>query len=153
MPTEKAASASPGKTSAKTLYSGTLLCSIMAGINPGAPTSHQYIASTASYQPMPSKPSALAPASQRRLPPVGGGGDNDDMETRVKILEQVMADVRERLARIEARVDQTATKGDVSEAKSDLHKAINAQTWRLIGAVSLLVAAVFFVVRFVPLAS
>lgn len=89
----------------------------------------------------------------RSLPPGGGGGDNDDMEARVQILEQSMTDVRERLARIETRLEQTATKNDVSETKSELYKAINAQTWRVIGASATLVAAVFFIVRYLPPAS
>jgi len=76
----------------------------------------------------------------------GGGGDNGGMEIRVQALEQTMIDVRERLVRIETRLDQTATKGDLV----DVYKAINSQTWRLIGAVALLVAAVYFIVRYTP---
>lgn len=83
----------------------------------------------------------------------GGGGDNTGMEARVQILEQNMTEVRERLARIETRLDQTATKNDVSEVKSELYKAINAQTWRVIGASATLVAAVFFIARYLPPAS
>lgn len=76
----------------------------------------------------------------------GGGGDNNAMEARVRALEQNMTDVRERLARIEMRLEQTATKSDLV----DVYKAINAQTWRLIGAVTALVVAVTFIVRNLP---
>lgn len=87
--------------------------------------------------------------AQGRLPPGSGGGDNGDMETRVRILEQNMIDVRERLARMETRLDQTATKNDLI----DVYKAINTQTWRVISAAAALVAAVYFIVRYLPPAS
>lgn len=90
------------------------------------------------------------PRGPSSLPPGGGGGDNGDMEARVQTLEQTVIDVRERLAHIETRLDQTATKEDIALTRSDLYKAINAQTWRLIGVTAALVAAVFFIVRYLP---
>lgn len=47
--------------------------------------------------------------------------DNGDMEERVTALEKDMKDVRERLIKIEAKIDNLptifATKGDLAEAK------------------------------------
>ena len=73
-------------------------------------------------------------------PPYDGG-----MEARVAKLEETMTDVRERLARIETRVEATATREDLNKTASDLYKAMNAQTWRIIGAAGVLAAAVYFI--------
>ncbi|WP_186194447.1 hypothetical protein [Burkholderia gladioli] len=77
-------------------------------------------------------------------PPVdtgGGGGNDDGMETRVSALEAANLDTRERLARIETRLDFVAT-------KDDLHREISAQTWKLVtfvcGFGTALVAATYF---------
>ncbi|CAP41291.1 hypothetical protein [Bordetella petrii] len=45
-----------------------------------------------------------------------GGGDNDDMEPRVKALEDAMVTVRDRLTKIETRLDNMPTKADLSDA-------------------------------------
>lgn len=45
-----------------------------------------------------------------------GGGDNGGMENRVKVLETGMIDVRERLVRIETRLDNMPTKADLSDS-------------------------------------
>ena len=72
-------------------------------------------------------------------PPYDGG-----MEARIARLEDFAADTRDRLARIETRMDTFAT-------KEDLHKEIGAQTWRIVGALltfgTLLSAAVFFIAK------
>jgi len=52
----------------------------------------------------------------------GDGGDNGGMEARVRNLESTVTSVRERLARIETRVEQTATKEDVVKVESSLLK-------------------------------
>lgn len=59
--------------------------------------------------------------------PVAHGGeppDNDRMEERVKKLENGYQDVRERLVHIETRVEQTATKADLADNKSEMIKWI-----------------------------
>jgi len=43
-----------------------------------------------------------------------GAGDNGGMEQRVKTLEENMADVRDRLVRIETRLEHTVTKEDLA---------------------------------------
>lgn len=76
----------------------------------------------------------------------GGGGYTDDMEERVKALESVVVEVRDRLARIETKADQFATKADVADA-------ISAQTWRIVTFVTTvcgsLVAVTYFIARHV----
>lgn len=71
----------------------------------------------------------------------GGGGDNTGMEARLQALEAANQDTRDRLARIETRLDTVAT-------KEDLHRETNAQTWKLVtfvcGFGTALVAATYF---------
>ena len=60
------------------------------------------------------------------------------MEARVTNLEAAVQDTRDRLVRIEARLDLSSTKEDTAKLdgsiRSDMHKEFNAQTWRIIGA-------------------
>jgi hypothetical protein len=77
----------------------------------------------------------------RKGPPVdppGGGGDNGgmDLSERVGRLEVDMKDVRDRLARMEPRMEAFATKGDLAETKSEIIK------WVVGTAVGLGVAAI-----------
>lgn len=56
-------------------------------------------------------------------PPVDGNGDdadNGDMEARIKGLETDMKDVRERLVRVETKLDQKADKADLSKTELKL---------------------------------
>ncbi len=58
-------------------------------------------------------------------PPVdtgGGGGNDGEMEERVKELEKSTADIRERLARMESGLSHVATKADVASVESTLLK-------------------------------
>lgn len=71
--------------------------------------------------------------------------DNGDMEARVAALESTVTDIRERLAKIEVRLESTSSKADVAEVRAELHKAIAAQTWRLIGSAGALVAVVYYI--------
>lgn len=78
-------------------------------------------------------------------PPIdntGGGGDDGRMDARIVALEAANLETRDRLARIETRLTSVAT-------REDLHKEINAQTWRLVTFVcsfgTALVAATYFV--------
>lgn len=74
----------------------------------------------------------------------GGGGDNGGMEARVAKLEGFAQDTRDRLARIETRMDTFAT-------KEDLQRELLAQTWRVIGAMltfgTLLTGIVYYIAR------
>lgn len=98
---------------------------------------------------------ALERAEARRLkeggePPYDGG-----MEARLKVLEEFAQVTRDRLTRIETKLDQFATKADIASTegnlKADLHKAIGEQTWKLItwmtGISTALIAATYFIAR------
>lgn len=67
------------------------------------------------------------------------------LESRVAKLEELAMDTRERLARIETRLDSLedhcATKADLLSLQSDLHKDMNAQTWKFITATTTLATA------------
>ncbi|MHA6881521.1 hypothetical protein [Ralstonia pseudosolanacearum] len=90
-------------------------------------------------------------------PPAGGGGPpyNGDMETRVEKLETATTEIKDRLTKIEARLDVFDTRlgmfPTVFATKEDLHKEINAQTWKLVTFVcsfgTALVAATYFIVK------
>ena len=70
---------------------------------------------------------------------VAGGGNppyDGDMEARVIKLEDFAVDTRERLTRIETRLDQTATKADLHELSASMIK------WMVGTAVGLGVAAI-----------
>lgn len=80
-------------------------------------------------------------------PPVDrgdGGGDNGGMEARVKNLELSAQDTRDRLVRIETRMETFAT-------KEDMHKELHGMTLKIIGAMltfgTALTAATFFIAR------
>ena len=54
----------------------------------------------------------------------GGGGYDGRMEARLTKLEDFATDAKERLVKIETRLDQTATKGDLHEQTSTMVKWI-----------------------------
>lgn len=91
---------------------------------------------------------ALARLEARTLKEGGGPPDNGDMEPRVRALEDFAQQTRDRLTRIETKLDAFPA---VFATKEDLHKAINDQTWKIIGAMitlgTLLSAIVFFIAR------
>jgi len=62
------------------------------------------------------------------------------MEARIIALEEFAVDARDRLARIETRLDIFAT-------KADLHRELHAMTWRLFGGASALVGIVYWIAR------
>jgi hypothetical protein len=62
------------------------------------------------------------------------------METRISDLEVFAVDARDRLARIETRLDIFAT-------KADLHRELHSMTWRLLGGASALVGIVYWIAR------
>jgi len=60
--------------------------------------------------------------------PVAAGGEppyDEDMEARIAKLEEFAADTKERLVRIETRLDQMATKADLAELKAQLQHSVN----------------------------
>ena len=62
------------------------------------------------------------------------------MEARIIALEEFAVDARDRLARIETRLDTFAT-------KADLHRELHDLTWRLFGGASALVGIVYWIAR------
>jgi len=80
----------------------------------------------------------------RRFDGGSGGGNNGSMEARIESLEAFALSARERLTRIETKLDAAAT-------REDLHRELGAQTWRIIGAVitlgTLLSGVVYFIAR------
>ena len=62
------------------------------------------------------------------------------MEARVVALEEFAIDARDRLARIETRLDTFAT-------KADLHRELHGMTWRLFGGATALVGIVYWIAR------
>jgi hypothetical protein len=84
---------------------------------------------------------------QRQL--VEGGGEppyDDGMDARITALEAANLETRDRLIKIETRMESLAS-------KEDLHKELSAQTWRLVTFVcsfgTALVAATYFVAKYV----
>ncbi|WP_211451336.1 hypothetical protein [Collimonas antrihumi] len=80
-----------------------------------------------------------------RLASGGSGGYDVDMNTRIAELEGFALDTRDRLSRIEARLDTCATKSDVKDLESTMHKELHGLTWKLIGIAGVLVSMVYFV--------
>lgn len=81
--------------------------------------------------------------------------DNGDMEARVAKLESLAEKTSERLVRIEAKQDDFAkhyaTKEDLALLRADVYRAMNEQTWKIIGAMitfgTLLSGIVFYIAR------
>ncbi len=75
------------------------------------------------------------------------------MQARLVKFEEFEADTRDRLARIETRLDTFATKADLNALKADLyralHKELHGMTWKLMGGASALVAAVYYIAKHV----
>ncbi|WP_065202509.1 hypothetical protein [Chromobacterium subtsugae] len=77
------------------------------------------------------------------------------MEARVSKLEAIAETTRDRLAGVETHLtvieNTMATKDDLHLLRVDLHKEINAQTWKLVtfvcGFGSALVTAVYFIAK------
>jgi hypothetical protein len=73
------------------------------------------------------------------------------MESRISALEAASIETRDRLVRIETRLDAVATKADLLDVKADLRREINAQTWKLVTFVcsfgTALVGATYFMTR------
>lgn len=82
-----------------------------------------------------------------------GGGDDGGMEARISALEAANLETRDRLIKIETRMEALASKEDVLLSTTALQAAINSQTWRLITFVcsfgTALVAASYFIAKYV----
>ncbi|SKC78479.1 hypothetical protein SAMN05445504_2403 [Burkholderia sp. CF099] len=78
----------------------------------------------------------------RRIDGGGGGGHDDGMETRIAALEKGYLETRDRLIKIETKMDALAS-------KEDLHRETHSQTWRIIGVAALLVAVVYYLAKYV----
>lgn len=75
--------------------------------------------------------------------PPGG----DDVEARVAALEKAIPEIQIRLVKLDSRLDniekQMATKADLQEMVASIHKAMNDQTWKFMGAATALAAIAF----------
>jgi len=92
----------------------------------------------------------------------GSGGDEppggNGLDKRIEIIEKAIPDIRERLARVETKIDgiekTMATKADLDILRgaisTDLHKAIGDQTWRFITVSCVLAGIAFTAARFIP---
>ncbi|MRW93076.1 hypothetical protein GJ699_24045 [Duganella sp. FT80W] len=68
------------------------------------------------------------------------GADDGLMEARTSALEKDMTSVKTDVAIIRSNY----------ATKEDLHRELHATTWKIIGAIAILTAAVFFVARYAP---
>lgn len=71
----------------------------------------------------------------------GGGSGGDDMLLRVKELEGKVTALVTDVAIIK---DKLATKEDIQSVKTELHKELNAQTWKIITALVITVLIAVF---------
>ncbi|QDD92182.1 hypothetical protein CCZ28_24000 [Pseudomonas oryzihabitans] len=76
------------------------------------------------------------------------------MESRVAALEKAIPDIRERLARVETKLDgiekQMVTKSDLSDLKVTISDSFHAQTKWFIGTAVVLAGLAFAAARFIP---
>ena len=79
----------------------------------------------------------------------GGGGYDDLMESRIVKLEEFVVDARDRLAKIETRLEQTATKSDIGDIRVDMHKGFVDMTKWVVGTAVGMGAAGIVVMTFV----
>lgn len=87
----------------------------------------------------------LDSAGELRFPPLDKGGgppEDGDMDARVAKLEEFVVDARDRLMKIETRLDATAT-------KADLHEGFNGMIKWVVGTAVVLGATAITVMTFV----
>jgi hypothetical protein len=82
----------------------------------------------------------------RRFDGGGGGGYDDFMEARVAKLEEFVTDARERLTKIDTRLDGMDTR---MATKADLHENANSMIKWVVGTAALLGVAAITVMTFV----
>lgn len=90
-------------------------------------------------------------------------GRQSGQEARVAVLEMGVFETRDRLSKIEARVDTLESKVDTLEYKIDalgarmdtfvtkeeFHRELHGLTWRIMGGATLMVSAVYYIARYV----
>jgi hypothetical protein len=82
----------------------------------------------------------------------GGGPPHDGaMDERVKKVEEFASEARKELRGIDTRLTKIEARLDTFATTADLHKELNAQTWKLVtfvcGFGTALVAATYFIVK------
>lgn len=87
---------------------------------------------------------SMQPPSGPPVAPPGTGPDNEPMDERIKALEAFAHDARERLARIETKLDGLSS---IFATKGELQKELHALTWKIIGACTVLAGAVFWIAK------
>ena len=82
-------------------------------------------------------------AIEKRLESGGGPPHNGGMEARVLKLEDFAVETRDRLTRIETKLDGTSTKADLADLRSEMHQGFGDIVKWIVGtAVGLGVAAI-----------
>ncbi len=92
--------------------------------------------------------------------PSGGGDDGvvSDLQARVTTLQSSVADIRVSVARIEAAVagmtsimvtkpELMEVRLEIASLRADLFRALNEQTWKLIGCTALISAGTIAVAK------
>lgn len=74
-------------------------------------------------------------------------GDKITASQTTDTFNEKIMDHSERLATLEERSKHLATKEDLEKLRTNVSDAINAQTWKIIGAAAGLVAAVYFIAK------
>ncbi|ERS88844.1 hypothetical protein [Halomonas sp. PBN3] len=75
------------------------------------------------------------------LRPLDGGGEPPDMEQRLRHLEQEVHTIRETMA---TRQDLA---GEAGSLRTELYKALNAQTWKIIGLMGVMTGLFTVIVK------
>lgn len=68
------------------------------------------------------------------------------LNNRITALD-LSQDTRDRLVRVEAKLDLVATKESVEQLRTELHKSVAEQTLKIIGAAAALVSAVYLIAK------
>jgi hypothetical protein len=71
------------------------------------------------------------------------------MEERIEKLEQFVVEARDWLTKIETRLDQTATKGDLEGLRGEMHKGFADMIRWVVGTAVVMGAAAITVMTFV----
>jgi hypothetical protein len=71
------------------------------------------------------------------------------METRIAKLEEFAADTRERLVKIETRLEETATKSDIATLQVEMHKGFAEMIKWVVGTAIVLGGTALTVITFV----